>query len=625
MRRDASAHQYAKAVVDGRLVTGEFVYKACRRHLDDLDAGVYTWDNRPLEFFERWVSAMPVNDNSDDGGGLISFKLLPWQRFFIGSILCWVVGKNDKLARTAGTRRFREAILFTAKGSGKSTLAAMLGGFLLTNDGWYHPDTSELIKRDRFHGVIMGVKEEQVRNVGLSVLAEALEAAGLAVQGTSHHAEVQIMGGYKAHTLIYAAGNAKLQTIATTSSGTGVAGWNVAYVHAEEVAQWTNTEQLDYLTKGFKADRQPLLLALSNSGAYPDGVGWDFRNRGIECNEVGGSERTFGLIYECDKSDMTGSKKRWYPVKRVWPKANPSLGVTIRRDYIFDEIERAGNDEHERNKVRQLIFGDWPKDGGSMFPPGDWDKVKVDSIDPPRGSTCYIGLDLADSLDFSALAAVFVTPDNKILARVKFWLPERSLEIRSQLTTVPLKSWERDGLLEIAGGHTFDPTPLVREIERLDAMYTTEFVADRYKITRVLDRLESSDIRLVPETQAEPGDRVLYLHPQRGAPITSNKTIGLWMEDSIDKTVSLIADGDIAIEASPVLDWNLNSVAVISVDNIRRIANRTKPVGGKPARGSIDGLVALVMAIGLMSKKPKKQERRKTFFELGYKLKQLEI
>ena len=129
-RRIDRTTQYAKKVVEGKILAGRLVRLACQRHLRDLQEGAtrgLTFDkaaaSRVFEFFEelRLPDLLEVGQVAQADGAQSCmagkpFRLEPSQAFIVGSLFGWKT--RD------GTRRFRTAYIEQGKGNGKSPLAA---------------------------------------------------------------------------------------------------------------------------------------------------------------------------------------------------------------------------------------------------------------------------------------------------------------------------------------------------------------------------------------------------------------------------------------------------------------------------------------------------------------------
>jgi phage terminase large subunit-like protein len=120
--------QYARDVIDGKIVAGRLVRLACERHLRDIQEGSkrgLTWRPDLAEKHFAFVRCLELAD--PEGGGTRPFEFSPHQKFINGSIFGWT-GPD-------GYRRFHTAYIEEAKGNGKTPQAAATGLFGLVADG----------------------------------------------------------------------------------------------------------------------------------------------------------------------------------------------------------------------------------------------------------------------------------------------------------------------------------------------------------------------------------------------------------------------------------------------------------------------------------------------------------
>ena len=111
------AIKYAQKVVDGRVVSGRYVKKACQRFLDDLSQENWRW-KYSIKHAEH-VCGFIENGIHHVKGPLAGekLKLEPWQCF----VLCNIYGWRD-----GPVRRFQYVILQVARKNGKTIFASGL-------------------------------------------------------------------------------------------------------------------------------------------------------------------------------------------------------------------------------------------------------------------------------------------------------------------------------------------------------------------------------------------------------------------------------------------------------------------------------------------------------------------
>lgn len=120
--------QYARDVVDGRIVAGRAVRQACQRHLTDLqrqrtETFPYYFDvaaaQHIIDFFPTFL---PLESGEP-------FVLPPWLQFCYGNIYGWKAWRGER----HGLRKFQHGFFETSKGSGK---ALALDTPIPTPAGW---------------------------------------------------------------------------------------------------------------------------------------------------------------------------------------------------------------------------------------------------------------------------------------------------------------------------------------------------------------------------------------------------------------------------------------------------------------------------------------------------------
>src|SRR5690606_19237556 len=90
---------YARGEIHGRIVAGQYVRIACRRHLRDIEHGSargLRWDADAALYAIRFFRFLRHSKGEWAGR---RFELAPWQAFIVGSVWGW--------RRADGTRRFR--------------------------------------------------------------------------------------------------------------------------------------------------------------------------------------------------------------------------------------------------------------------------------------------------------------------------------------------------------------------------------------------------------------------------------------------------------------------------------------------------------------------------------------
>ena len=617
---DDPATKYAVMVVKDRHPASDHVKEACERHLRDLEAGVHLWLPERGVRFEKFCQTCCVVNNP------ITTKIEPfhpihWQQFVIYSAMSWTVKPGDKLKRQPGARRFWYVYLETAKGSGKSPLAAAFGLYILTSDIYWRLDgTKEPIMKPQCFAAAS--TQDQAIQVAMEPAAEMVRNSDLLadVQGC------EIMGGNRPDRIICKQRGGFIQAIGTHWEGRGQAGLIVNFIDWEELHEQVTRGHVDNLDAGFKGSVQPLMLMNTNAGKQKEGMAWEENKKAIQASRGDGLDNYFAFIANVNEADIPEpGSKRWYPLKRHWAKANPSIGVTIRDDYIYNRVEKATT-VADRLEVLRLNFGIWGTVDSEYINYHQWKKAEIEEFDESllEGAEVYLAGDLAEKNDFIALAALFHCTDGIYRLRVHNYTAKGTLKTRDEMSSGHLLHWEEAGWIKTCDGSMADFEMVVDDIEMYIKNYTVNVMTvDQWRYEKLQELLDKREIKWwMREDKVEAFFQTgieIVKHPMLYA--KSNKKGALWMEQSINRFEEMVKGKndvpEIEIEVNPVLRWNLSS-AVILFDN-QRNRRFDKKASASRNQGKIDGLVASVMAAGLSDRKLPKDNLESPWDDPNYK------
>lgn len=543
--------EYASNVIAGLVIAGPDVRAACARHLDDLKYGPsrgLTWDleaaNRAINFFP---DVLRLNGGEFEGK---PFKLLPWQSFIVGSLFGWI--------RADGSRRYREAYIEAAKGSGKSPLAAGIGLYMLVAD---QEARAEVYAAATSRDQAMVLFRDAVAMVDLSPeLRSRITKSGK---------------DDRVWNLAYPMKGAFFRPIASDDKGQSGRRPHCALI--DEVHEHKNRTVIDFMQAGKKGRRQPLIFMITNSG-------FDRTSICFERHEYGGkvAARTieddafFAFICSHDEGEDP------FEDESCWLKTNPSLGETIQLTYLREQVHTAKGMPSQESTVRRLNFCQWV-DAANPWIDGDlWRACEVETlaVEDFADRDVHGGLDLSGTRDLTALAIAARNADDSCDAFVNFFTPEETMTERERVDFVQYRAWVKAGHVIATPGRAVDYSTVAKRLAELNAMMQILGVAfDPYRIKyfeRDLDN-EALSIPLIPHGQG------FYRSTESS----------LWMCRSIEVTEKLVLDGKLRVKFNPCLRWNSASAVIESDAKSNRIFTKRK------STGRIDGMVALVMAIGL--------------------------
>lgn len=262
------------------------------------------------------------------------------------------------------------------------------------------------------------------------------------------------------------------------SSDDGQSGPRPHIVLFDEVHELKDRTILEKLSAGTKGRRQPLIFMITNSGDRRASVCHDYMEYSVKVAEGSitddASESFFSYICALDEGDDP------FEDKTCWIKANPSLGATIRDDYLEKQVAMAKGMPSKEGVVRQLNFCQWVSISERAIKYDKWAKggapINAKSL---YGRRCYAGLDLAAVRDLTSLALLFppITPGETWKVLWWNWIPEANLPERISHDQVAYDAWVKAGLLYTTPGDTTDFDFVLRDLVEISELFKIQEIA----------------------------------------------------------------------------------------------------------------------------------------------------
>lgn len=577
---------YARAVVAGEIVAGPHVRNACRRHLADLERtdGIWFDADAAAHAFGFFEEVLKLSEGQFEGQ---PFSLHPSQAFIIGSLFGW--------KREDGRRRFRRAYIEQGKGNGKSPLAGGIGLFGMTAAGEAGAQIYAAAAKREQAGILFADAVKMVKQS--PALAKRLEFSG---------------GPGREFNIAHHASGSYFRPVSRDTGKTG-SGPRPYFVLADEVHELPDRKIIEMLERGFKFRREPLLFMITNSGSDRNSVAWEEHEHAIKVaagnidavtdpTYVGEviDDTTFSFVCSLDPEDDPLNDPS------CWIKANPLLGVTITEEYLRETVAQARAIPGQLNGILRLHFCVWTDAETAWMTRATLEPCIADfEIDEHKGEPVWLGLDLSQNRDITALGAVVktgLTEDGKPTydAWVEAWTPGDTLAGRELRDRLPYTVWAREGHIHAPKGESISYRHVAQTLAEYDRDYSVQIVAyDRYAFRRFEEDVDALGLNI---EFAE--------HPQgglkRGKPTESAKGLarygritgaeveadGLWMPGSIRLLEDALLEGRIRLKRNPVLISAMMS-AVIEEDKWgNHWLAKTRSVN------KIDAAIALAMALG---------------------------
>lgn len=272
----------------------------------------------------------------------------------------------------------------------------------------------------------------------------------------------------------------------------------------------------------------------------------------------------------------------------AWYAANPALGKFRSLDDVRKQCAKAKAIPSFEPAFRNLILNQRSESSATFVSRSIWESNGAPPTyrDRPR---VYGGLDLSSVSDLTA-AVLVDEADGSVYPT--FWLPEQGLKDKSRMDKVPYDIWHDQGHLLTTPGKAIQYRFVAEELRRIFDNFDVQlFGFDRYLMAFLKEWLQKVD-------------------EKTGKPLFSAEEIGRFVEfgqGTASMTPALrdlevkLLEGQLRHGNHPVLNSCAANAKVIGDSGARKFDKKT-------ARGRIDGMVALAIAIGVMPQQTQEEE-----------------
>jgi phage terminase large subunit-like protein len=471
----------------------KFVRQAAQRHLDDLKASrskiyLFRFDEWHANDVCDFIEKLPHIEGQWE---TLTLTLEPAQIF----ILAMVFGWREK---STGLRRFTDVYIEMARKGAKSTLTAGVILYCLCCED--EPGPLNLI------GATTGAQALKVFKPAkemVSKLASLREAFGLKVWAKAIEC---LDNGGVIHTI-----NAK---------GSTQDGHNPHCAVLDELHAHKDRSLYDVIHSADGARRNPLYWKITTAGTNTHGVCYEVRT--FLTKVLAGlitADHVFGIIFTLDgPTDFTPERTEGDDPydERNWPKANPLMPVTPNLKSMQGLAILAKASPGSETEFFTKRLNRWMGAATAWLSAPAWIACtnKHLRLRDFRGLDCYIGADLADKDDITAVSLVALDPSGRLLVKTWFFLPVVALsraDPASKQIVELYQQWHKGGWLWTTPGDFVDHNRVERHIRRLAGALSIknvvfdQFAAGQAMASRLNEDLDGGD-----------GDFASILHKNAG-------------------------------------------------------------------------------------------------------------
>src|SRR6516162_7680948 len=393
----------------------------------------------------RFIEALKIP--SGHGAGQ-NFKLAKWQKAFIKDIY-------EPQFRN-GKRAVRRAILSVSRKNGKTALiSALVLAHLIgperTPRGEIYSAANDRDQASIVYKFVKQLIEQDPRllnAVQLVPSTKTIVAPGTGSVYRAISAEAGTKHGYLPSVIIY-----------------------------DELAQAKSRALYDVLDTSFGARDEPLFITISTQSNDPEHILSRLIDDGLSKSDPTILCHLYAADEDCHLED-----------EEQWKKANPALDDFRNREDLAAAIRKVRRIPADEPIVRNLFLNQRVAPFATFIAKATWMECVGNAAIAP-GEEVYLGLDLAASLDLTALVMVSASDPARVMPF--FWKPADTLAEHSDrdfgVGNHRYREWQQSGHLLAAPGNCVDPEIVARKVAELFSRYKVKGLAyDRWRMDVLL-------------------------------------------------------------------------------------------------------------------------------------------
>lgn len=416
---DSRGVTYAKNVVNGVEVAGQWVRLSCQKYLDDLSSGKYYLDTRRAKIVESFIKCLKHYTGGASGK---PFLLEDWQVFIVENLFCLYSYKTGK-------RKYKTGHISVARKNGKTATAAAIALYAMLADG---EDGAQ---------VILAANSREQSKIDLEM------CQAFAHQLDPNEKDLKI---YR-NEIRLAKNNSVLKNVSADSSK--LDGLNVSLALVDELEESVNSKLYDVLKSSMGFREQPLMLSIGTAGFNKNGFCYEFEQY---CKDVllelKEDDTIFSCIYQLDEGDDWQDENNW-------KKASPNLDVTVKKEWLAEQVNQAKNSPTLAVSILTKNMQVWTNTRVLWLPEHSIKECmrKVDLSDFMNNEQylCYVGIDLAAVSDLTAATFLLIDKVKELYYfKTFYFLPQSALEDKANSELY--KMWAAKGYLILTDSATTD-------------------------------------------------------------------------------------------------------------------------------------------------------------------------
>jgi len=360
--------------------------------------------------------------------------------------------------------------------------------------------------------------------------------------------------------------NKNVEYRALAADGTTAHGLSPILAILDEVGQVQGPQDafIDAITTSQGAHEAPILMAISTQAPTDADLLSIWIDDALESKDPKIVCHLYAAEQDADVDDP-----------EAWKAANPAIGSFRSLVDVEEQAKQAKRMPSAENTFRNLTLNQRVQ----MFSPFIARSVWNKNNGKPRSlDECVVvgGLDLSQSLDLTAFHLIGVDEDERQHWHTYFWTPLDTIRDRQDRDKAPYQLWVDQGFIRAVPGKVIDYGVVVRDMHEICEDLDLRAIGfDRWRMDFLNKEIERYDL----DFPMEPfGQGFKDMSP------------------AIEQVETHMVQGNVNHGDNPVLNWCAANAVIVQDPSGNRKLDKVK------STGRIDGIVAAVMAEGMLSK-----------------------
>ena len=471
------------------------------------------------------------------------FKLENWEQFIAANIIgFYYKGTND--------RKYTNSLICVSRKNGKTALASVFCLWFLIGDGESGAEV-DLAANSR--------QQAQISYKFVQNFAKQLDPSGKELKILRNGIRLEL-------------NDSNLNVFASDS--TKLDGFNASFALIDEYHAAKDSRLYDVL-KSSQGDRKnPHLMVISTVGFNIASPFKKLYDTDVEIlHGIKEDDSTFAMIFALDDGDD------WRD-ETVWRKIAPNLGITVTVKSLREQVVQAQNNVSAETGILVKNFNVWQQVTNIWIPDSYvnrcFKKISYSDFNEDT-SLCYCGTDLAAVGDMTAVSCMYTRDDDdKLYFITEYFLPETALTESPNRELY--KQWKRQGLLTITEGNVTDYTYVTKMLLTRNSHIPIRKVAyDSWNSVQWAIQCEEAGLPLEPYSQSIGN----FNRPTR-------------------ELERLIRSQKVVFQTNEITRWMFRNVLLKHDHN-----DNVKPTKGGTGNQKIDGVIAILEALGIYLLEPR--------------------